>query len=244
MDNVAIITGGTSGIGLAAAACFVEHGYSVVIAGRNEERGAKALAALNAGKRAVFCTCDASSEDSVKALVTFAQDRFGRLDAMVTAAGAARAVTIDQETAEGWQKMMDTDLTSVFLCNREAIAAFREQGTGGAIVNVTSIAGVCGMTSSHAYSAAKTGVSGLTKSLGVTYASEGIRVNAVAPGYVKTPLIAGLPPERVEEMSKLHPIGRFAEPEEIGRAIYFLASEDASFITGVVLPVDGGYSII
>lgn len=244
MKRCAIVTGGTSGIGLATARRFLDHGWSVVVSGRSQQRGEQALEALDAGDAAAFFSADVSSEEQVKGLFSFAREKFGRVDSVVTAAGAARAVRIDAEDVEGWSHILGTDLDSVFLADREAIAVFRDQGTGGSIVNVTSIAGICGMTSSHGYAAAKAGVVGLTRSLGVTYAKEGIRVNAVAPGYVKTPLIAGLPEERVQEMSALHPIGRFAEPEEIASAIYFLASDEASFVTGVVLPVDGGYSTI
>ncbi|NLW69903.1 MAG: SDR family oxidoreductase [Eubacteriaceae bacterium] len=245
MNKSVIVTGGTSGIGLAAAKCFLDNGDNVVIAGRNKEKGDAALKEIGApeGKAYAFA-CDTTDEAAVKALVDFAVEKFGKLDVMVTAAGAARAVKIHEEDAEGWNHIISTDLTSVFYCNRDAIQAFQKQGNGGAIVNVSSIAGLCGMTSSHGYSAAKAAVANMTKSLGVTYAKEGIRVNAVAPGYVKTPLIAGLPEERVKSMEALHPIGRFAEPSEIGEVIYFLASEKASFITGVVVPVDGGYSII
>ena len=244
MNKVAVITGGTSGIGLATAECFLRNGGRVVIAGRNEQRGQEALASLNAGDRSAFFACDVSREAQVAALIDFAVKKFGRLDVLVAAAGAARAVCVDQETFEGWSHIISTDLDSAFLCCREAIAAFRRQKSGGAIVTVSSIAGICGMTSSHAYAAAKAGVVNLTRSLGVTYAKEGISVNAVAPGYVKTPLLSGLPEERIASMVKLHPIGRIAEPSEIGEAIYFLASDAASFITGAVLPVDGGYSAV
>lgn len=244
MNKVAIITGGTSGIGLATAKCFLEHGDKVVIAGRNKERGESALGTLNGGDNASFYACDGSVEEQVKELVEYTVRVYSKLDIMVTAAGAARAMTIDKEDYEGWRKILSTDLDSVFFADRDAILQFQKQNSRGTIVNVSSIAGICGMTTSHGYAAAKAGVANLTRSLGVTYAKDGIRVNAVAPGYVNTPLIAGLPEERVNEMAKLHPIGRFAEPEEIGNAIYFLASDDSSFITGVVLPVDGGYSVI
>ncbi|MDO4552998.1 MAG: glucose 1-dehydrogenase [Bacillota bacterium] len=244
MNKTVIITGGSSGIGLFAAKCFLEHGDNVVIAGRNKERGEKALAELNGGEKAAYFPCDTTKEEEVQQLVRFAVEKFGRLDVMVTAAGAARAVKIHEEDYEGWRSVMSTDLDSIFFSNRDAIRVFQEQKSGGAIVNVSSIAGICGMTTSHGYAAAKAAVANLTQSLGVTYAKEGIRVNAVAPGYVKTPLIAGLPEERVRAMEALHPIGRFAEPREVAEAIYFLASDAASFITGAVLPVDGGYSII
>ena len=244
MGKTVIITGGTSGIGLGTAKVFLRNGYNVVVAGRNEERGKAALAELNGGTHALYFKCDVSVESDVQSLVAFAVEKFGQLDVMVANSGAARAVTIDKEDFDGWNHIINTDLNSIFFTNRAAILQFRKQGTGGSIVNVSSIAGICGMTSSHAYAAAKAAAANLTRSEGVTYAKEGIRVNAVAPGYVKTPLIAGLPESRVKEMEALHPIGRFSEPEEIGEAIYFLASEKASFITGVVLPVDGGYSII
>lgn len=244
MNKNVIITGGTSGIGLESARCFLKHGDNVVIAGRSQERGKAALADLDGGEHVKLFCCDSTKEEDVASLVEYTVKTFGQLDVMVTAAGAARAVQIHSEDYEGWKHIINTDLDSVFFTNRDAIQAFQRQKTGGSIVNVSSIAGLCGMTSSHAYAAAKAGVANLTRSLGVTYAKEGIRVNAVAPGYVKTPLIAGLPPERVKSMEALHPIGRFAEPSEIGEAIYFLASDAASFITGVVLPVDGGYSIV
>lgn len=241
MNQSVVITGGTSGIGLAAAKCFLKDGNFVMIAGRNRERGIAALKELDSD-RAAFISSDMTKEEDVQGLLDSAVRKFGKLDVLVVCSGAARAVKLADEDYEGWSHIIHTDLDSVFFTNRDAIRIFQEQGKGGCIVNVSSIAGINGMTSSHAYAAAKAGVANLTRSLGVTYAREGIRVNAVAPGYVKTPLIAGLPEERVREMEALHPIGRFAEPEEIGEAIFFLASDRASFITGVVLPVDGGYS--
>lgn len=243
MSKSVIVTGGTSGIGLATARYFLDHGDKVLIAGRNEERGQDALKELNSPDAAFF-SCDTSKEEPVKALIAKAVELYGRLDVLVASAGSARAVPVDQETKEGWDYVIHADLDSVFLTNREAILQFRKQKSGGAIVNVSSIAGISGFLSSHAYAAAKAGVANLSRSEGVTYAKEGIRVNAVAPGYVNTPLIKGLPEERVKAAAALHPIGRFAEPEEIASAIYFLASDAASYITGVVLPVDGGYSTI
>lgn len=243
MNKSVVITGGTSGIGLATAKHFLEHGDKVVIAGRNEEKGQKALETLHS-KDAAFCACDVSDEGQVKHLIAKAVELYGKLDVLVASAGTARAVPIDKETKEGWDHVINADLNSVFLTNREAIQQFQKQKSGGSIVNVSSIAGICGFLSSHAYAAAKAGVANLSRSLGVAYAKEGIRVNAVAPGYVNTPLIKDLPKERVKAAVDLHPIGRFAEPEEIASAIYFLASDEASYITGVVLPVDGGYSTI
>lgn len=168
--------------------------------------------------------------------------RYGKLNIMYANAGIAKDAPADQLSFEDWKHTLDINLSGVFLCNKYAIKQMLLQGDGGAIVNCGSIHSHVGKARVTAYAAAKGGVKLLTKSTAIAYAARGIRINAVCPGYIDTPLIAELSEEAKKYLTGLHPIGRLGKPEEVAKAVLFLASDDASFITGTSLMVDGGYT--
>jgi len=241
--RIAIITGGASGIGEAAAQRLLAEGASVVIADLSPRGAALAHGLAEGGGATAFIQTDVTREEEVGELVTQTVKRFGRLDIMVANAGIAQpAAPVEALSVATWQQMLDINLTGVFLSNKHAIAQMMRQGQGGSIINVASILGHVGRPGATAYNAAKGGVVNMTRSLGVTYAKHAIRVNAVCPGFVETPLLAGAGDEQLSGIVALHPIGRLGRAEEIASAIAFLASDDASFVAGSSLMVDGGYT--
>ncbi|MGO4326909.1 SDR family NAD(P)-dependent oxidoreductase [Cupriavidus sp. 2TAF22] len=241
-DKVAIVTGGASGIGEATVRLFAAEGARVLIADRSALGKTLARELVENGYDAHDCEIDVSREDDVRKVIDQVVSRFGRLDIMVANAGIAHPSSpIEDVGIEQWQQMMDINLTSVFLSNKLAIAQMRKQGSGGAIVNMASVLGHVGMAGAASYNAAKGGVVNLTRSLGVAYAKHGIRVNAVCPGFVETPLIDRATGELRARLVAAHPIGRLGQAGEVAKAVLFLASDDASFVVGTSLLVDGGY---
>ncbi|MGE8063561.1 SDR family NAD(P)-dependent oxidoreductase [Pseudomonas sp. NPDC089569] len=241
--KVAIVTGGASGIGEATVRRFVAEGARVVVADRTEQ-GAALVEELNgAGHQCLFQRVDVTQEADMRALIEATVKSFAQLDIMVANAGIGDlSVPSEKVTLENWRRMIDINLTGVFLSNQYAIARMLEQGTGGALVNTASIMGFIGRPGVAAYNAAKGGVVNLTRALGVEYAARGIRVNAVCPGFVETPLLAAAPEAQRNALASLHPVGRLAQPQEVANAILFLASDEASFVVGANLLVDGGYT--
>lgn len=243
-DKVAVVTGAASGIGRAIAEVFAAEGAAVVIGDLDPGAGDVAADIDRAGGRALFERTDVTDEESVAALMAAAVAAFGGLDVLVANAGIAEKKSPVHEMAlPDWQKVIDINLTGVALSNKHAIAHMVDHG-GGAIVNMGSILAHVGQANSTAYSAAKAGVVNLTRSTAVTYARQGIRANAISPGYVRTPLVAGLPAEVRAGMVDKQPIGRLAEPEEIAQVALFLASGRSSFVTGTCVHADGGYTAL
>ncbi|MCM2534302.1 SDR family oxidoreductase [Neobacillus pocheonensis] len=238
-----MITGGATGIGKATAQLFVQNGAKVVIADVSNQAENTIKELLNIGGEAIFVKTDVSKETDIKNLIEETVDHFGKLDNMVPIAGIGHPGTLIHEvTLDHWQQMLDINLTGVFLSNKYAITQMQNQGTGGTIVNVSSIMGDVGKTNQFSYNAAKAGVANLTRSLGVTYANQGIRVNAICPGFVDTPILSIADEEKRSLLISAHPIGRLGRAEEIARTILFLASEDLSFMVEANLIVDGGYT--
>lgn len=241
-DKIAIVTGGASGIGEATVRLFAAEGARVLIADRSALGKTLARELVENGYDAHDCEIDVSREDDVRKVIDQAVSRFGRLDIMVANAGIAHSSSpVEDVGIEQWQQMMDINLTGVFLSNKLAIAQMMKKGSGGAIVNMASVLGHVGMTGAASYNAAKGGVVNLTRSLGVAYAKHGIRVNAVCPGFVETPLIDRATGELRARLVAAHPIGRLGQAAEVAKAVLFLASDDASFVVGTSLLVDGGY---
>jgi NAD(P)-dependent dehydrogenase (short-subunit alcohol dehydrogenase family) len=240
--KVAFVTGASSGIGRATALLFAARGYAVALADMNEAGGQETEAAIRAaGGDAAFTACNVADDDSVKNAVERAVATFGRIDAAFNAAG------IDGENGrltadcslENWHRVIAIDLTGVWHCMRHQIPQMLKQG-GGAIVNCASTAGLRGAATCGAYSAAKHGVVGLTKAAGLEYAGQGVRINAVCPGMIDTPMTnsEGMR-ELIQQLVVQTPFGRLGQPEEIGAAVLWLCSDDASFIAGQAIPIDG-----
>ncbi|RUS46309.1 SDR family NAD(P)-dependent oxidoreductase [Cohnella sp. AR92] len=241
-NKVAIVTGGASGIGEMTARLFATEGAKVVIADFSEKGEAVAAELRSEGREALFAKTDVTKEADVQAMVQATVEKFGRIDILFANAGIANDAPGHQLPYDKWQRTIDINLSGVFLCDKYVIEQILKQGSGGAIVNCGSIHSHVGKGGVTAYAAAKGGVKLLTQSLGIDYAKEGIRVNAICPGYIDTPLIAGRNEAINEHLISLHPMGRLGRPEEVAKAVLFLASEDASFITGTTLLVDGGYT--
>jgi NAD(P)-dependent dehydrogenase (short-subunit alcohol dehydrogenase family) len=243
-DKVVLVTGGAYGIGRAAAIGFSKRGAKVVIADIDAPRGDETLKRVQeAGGEAVFVKTDVSSEPDVKAMVEKTVETYGKLDCAFNNAGIhKRFVSTIDFTAEDWEEMINVNLKSVWLCMKYEIRQMLKQGKG-AIVNTSSAAGLVGAPSNPAYPASKHGVVGLTKSTALEFARRGIRVNCVCPGPTRTGMNEALTatnPEIVKMMDQKVPMGRIGEPEEVAAAAIFLCSDEASYITGHALPVDGG----
>lgn len=241
-DKAAIITGGASGIGEATVRLFVEEGAKVVIADFSE-RGGELSAELNAsGYDTLFVKTDVTKEEDIQNMINQTVDKYGRLDIMYANAGVADDAPAHELSYEKWKRTIDINLSGVFLSDKYAIEQFLKQGGGGAIVNAGSIHSFVSLPNPTAYSSAKGGVKLLTQNLCTAYAKEGIRINAVCPGYIETPLLKEVDAETKQYLASLHPQGRLGRPEEVAKAVLFLASEDASFVNGTTLLVDGGYT--
>ncbi|MEH7177967.1 SDR family NAD(P)-dependent oxidoreductase [Neobacillus vireti] len=235
--KAALITGGASGIGLATAKSFIKNGAKVMIADLNFELGNKAAQLLGAP----FVQTDVTNEQDVKQMVQYTVEMFGKLDILVASAGIGGPGNIVDQSLDVWKKVNDVNYTGVFLCNKYAITQMQKQGHGGSVINLASMFGLVATPSSVAYSASKGGVVNLTRAAGTSHAKENIRVNAVCPGVIETPLV----PEEAKRVFKdRHPMGRLGQADEVANVIQFLASDAASFVTGASIAVDGGYTAL
>jgi len=248
-EKVALVTGAASGIGRATALAFAREGAKVLVADVSVDGGEETVRMIkDLGADAAFVKADVSVDAEVAGMVAEAVDRFGGLDVAVNNAGIEGALAPTAEyPAEIWDRVIAINLTGVWRSMRYEIPELLKRG-GGAIVNVASILGVVGFANAPAYTAAKHGVVGLTKVAAMEYAPQGIRINAVGPGFIETPMVmergveAGKHPEVQQQIAELHPIGRMGRSEEIADAILFLASEQATFVAGHSLIVDGAYT--
>jgi NAD(P)-dependent dehydrogenase (short-subunit alcohol dehydrogenase family) len=243
--KVALVTGASSGIGRAAALAFAREGAKVVAADVTVEGGEETASMIKkTGGEALFVKTNVANASEVEAMVNAAVSTFGRLDCAYNNAGiSGKSQSIVDNTEENWDRIIAINLKGVWLCMKYEIPAMLKTG-GGAIVNTASDAGLVGVKRLGAYVASKHGVVGLTKTAALECAKNGIRVNAVCPGPIETPmLMKGTDrfPEMIPKMVKAQPNGRLGQPEEIAEAAVWLCSEAASFVTGLAMPVDGGF---
>jgi NAD(P)-dependent dehydrogenase (short-subunit alcohol dehydrogenase family) len=243
-DKVVLVTGGAYGIGRAAAIGFARKGARVAFADTDVKNAEETLRRIKTtGAEAIFIKTDVSSESDVEVFVSTAAEKFGKLDCAFNNAGIHKQfVSTVDFTATEWDEMINVNLKSVWLCMKYEIPHMLRQGKG-AIVNTSSAAGLVGAPSNPAYPASKHGVVGLTKSTALEFARKGIRVNCVCPGPIRTGMhesLAAVSPDIVKAMHNKVPMGRIGEPEEVAAAAIWLCSDEASYITGHALPVDGG----
>ena len=246
MKRTIVITGSTSGIGKETALAFAKLGDNIVVSGRREKEGLEVVNEIKSlGANAIFVKTDISQENEVKALIEQAVAHFGKIDVMVNNSGIAgrENVPLHQHSTENFRELIEVNVMGLFWGMKYAIDAMLKTG-GGVVVNLASIAGLNGIEFTSQYSASKHAVVGLTKSASLDYATQGIRVNAVAPGAIKTDILqnainAGVYPE--DKIAGIHPMNKMGDTSSIANAIVFLASPDVPFMTGTILNVDGGF---
>lgn len=243
--KTAIVTGAGSGIGRATALAFAAAGVKVVVAEKDEVSGKGTAQLIQAqGGEAVFVATDVARSADVELMVAMAEQRFGTVDFAFNNAGVEGVSSVTHECSEAnWEQTMAVDLRGAWFCMKAEIAAMLRQ-KGGVVVNCSSIAGLAGFEGMPAYVAAKHGVAGLTKTAALEYAQKNIRVNAVCPGVIHTAMVdrvAGNDPAALASFAAMAPMGRMGEPEEIASVVLWLCSNQASYVTGAVIPVDGGY---
>jgi 2-deoxy-D-gluconate 3-dehydrogenase len=235
--RTALVTGGNGGLGRAIALAYRDAGARVVVTGRDPDKN-RAAADLD------VLPLDVRDERGVEGAVRAVVERFGRLDVLVNNAGIFRAASVLDLSEEGWDEVLDTNLKGAFLCAKHAARAMVAAGGGGKIINVGSMYSVFGHPASIGYTASKTGVVGLTRSLAAELGPHGIQVNALLPGWFTTDMNAGLPGSpRGEEIRRRTPAGRWGEGQDLAGAAIFLASRASDFVTGTAIPVDGGYHV-
>lgn len=246
-NDVALVTGGSSGIGRAAALAFAHAGYAVAVGDADEEGGLRTETEIKAtGAAGRFVRCDVSDPGDVESLVAQAVAAFGRVDAAFNNAGIeGRPAPTADCSVENFDRTIAVNLRGVWLCLAAEIRQMLKQDCGGAIVNCSSVAGLTGLAGMPAYVASKHGVVGLTRTAALDYATAGIRVNAVCPGAIVTPMLdrfTGGSEEARRQVQESEPVGRLGRPEEIADAVVWLCSDQASFVTGQALAVDGGWT--
>ncbi len=242
--KVALVTGGASGIGRSTAELFAREGARVVVSDVDEKGGQETVRLVKSKSGdALFVKADVSRPEDCEAMIRKTIDAYKRLDFACNNAGIGgeQNMTADLSIA-GWQKTIGINLSGVFYCMKYEIPEMLKAG-GGAIVNMSSILGSVAFATAAAYVSAKHGVVGLTQNAAIEYGSQGIRVNAVGPGFIETPMISGLEqdPDTKQMLISMHPIGRLGQPEEVAELVIWLSSEKASFVNGAYVPVDGGY---
>jgi NAD(P)-dependent dehydrogenase (short-subunit alcohol dehydrogenase family) len=242
-NKVAIVTGGGSGLGYAIAEKFIQHGITTIIVGRDKAKLDKAKEQL--GDLCYAISCDLGNLSSIPAFVNEIVQQFGQVDILVNNAGINQKKEFTEVTDEEFQNVITTNLSAVFSLSREVVKQMLKKGTG-CIINISSMAAQYGLPKVIAYSASKTAIDGMTRAMAVELSPKGIRVNAIAPGFIYSEMTAKAldsDPERKAKVFGRTPMGIMGQPADIGEAAYFLASDAAKYITGVVLPVDGGNSI-
>ena len=241
--QIAIVTGGGAGLGLAITKKLVDHGVQVIAIGRNEEK--LKTASTSFGELCDYRVADLQNLPSIPALIDEIKQTYGKIDILVNNAGINMKKDFIEVTDEDFFNVIQTNLSSVFAVSREVVKCMLVAGTGS-IVNISSMAAQYGIPRVIAYSAAKTGIEGMTRAMATELSPLGIRINCVAPGFIKTNMTAAAldaDPERKNKVFSRTPMGKMGEPEDVAEAVYFLCSPASKYVTGVVMPVDGGNSI-
>ena len=237
-EKVAVVTGGASGIGLATTKKLLSEGANVIILDLKMDEGI----INNLGDNAIYLKCDVSNEENVKNCIEEIIKKFNHIDYLVANAGIGGSASKPHEVSmDEWNKVISVNQTGIFLLNKYVINEMLKSGKG-AVVNTSSMYGLVGSTTSFAYSASKGAINQMTRSLALTYARDNIRVNAIAPGYVDTPILSMVPDNVKKAIGNELPIGRLGKDTEIANLICYLLSDDASFITGAIIPIDGGFT--
>jgi 3-oxoacyl-[acyl-carrier protein] reductase len=238
--KVAIITGAGSGIGRETALLFAKEGAKVVVADISERGGMETVEEIKgAGGEGVFIRLDVSSIEQAKQMVKETHERYGRIDILIVNAGIVLDALLTKMTEEQWDRVINVNLKGAFNCIKAVVDVMINQGSG-VILNASSIVGVYGNIGQANYASAKAGLIGMTKSLAKELGRKGIRINAVAPGFIRTPMVGGVPEKVLEMVKEKTPLRRLGEPRDIAYTYLFLASDEAGFINGAVIPVDGG----
>ncbi|MGG3914704.1 3-oxoacyl-ACP reductase FabG [Rossellomorea vietnamensis] len=241
LGKVALITGAANGIGFAAAETFVNEGSHVALVDFNQESGeekARQLNELGKGK-AVFFQGDVADRSSVDSFVEGVKEQFGKIDILINNAGITKDAMVHKLSSEDFQKVLDVNLTGVFNCTQAVLPHLIENGKGK-IINTSSVSGVYGNVGQTNYAATKAAVVGMTKTWAKELGRKGINVNAVAPGFTETNMVAAVPEKVIDQMKAMIPLGRLGKPEDIAKAYLYLASDDSDYVNGTVLHVDGG----
>lgn len=242
-NRVAIITGGTAGIGAATAIRFAQEGAKVILWARNAERGKAFIEKMKGmGLEAEFDAIDSSNYEAVCEAAKRVNDKYGKIDILINNAGITNDSTLKKMTIEQWQQVIDINLSGSFYCIKAITPYMLEKGYGR-IVNASSVVALYGNFGQTNYVATKAGLIGMTKTLARELGKKGITVNAVAPGFIETDMVAKMPENVLDGMRAKVPVGRLGQPEEIASAYLFLASEEAAYINGATLSVDGGMTI-
>ncbi len=242
-DKVTIITGAGSGIGRGTALLFAGEGAKVVVADVNRKGGEDTVNEIRQnGGEAFFALLDISNREQIKIVVNETLDKYGKIDVLINNAGIIQDALVVKMTEEQWDRVISIDLKGPFNCIQAVVGSMIEKG-GGEIINVSSIVGLYGNVGQTNYAAAKAGLIGMTKTLAKELGKKGIRVNAIAPGFIITPMTSGIPEKILEMMKEKTPLKRLGKPEDVANTLLFLASDEASFINGAVISVDGGLLI-
>ncbi len=241
-NKVAIITGAGSGIGKETALLFAKEGAKVVVADMNEKAGEETVAQIRKNGEGFFVKLDVSNREQAKQVVKITLEKYGRIDILINNAGIVQDAFLSKMTEEQWDKVINVNLKGVFNCTQAVVEVMMNQGNG-VIINTSSIVGLNGNVGQVNYAATKAGLIGMTKTLAKELGKKGIRVNAVAPGFIATPMTSNVPEKILEMMKEKTPLRRLGEAKDIANAYLYLASDDANFVNGAVLSVDGGLII-
>lgn len=242
-NRVAIVTGGTAGIGAATALRFAQEGAKVVVWARNPQRGAELVQkAADQGLTIEFMQCDTSDFEQVTACANETNEKFGQIDILINNAGITNDSSLKKMTVEQWQQVIDVNLSGTFYCVKAVSPYMLEKGYGR-IINASSVVGLYGNFGQTNYVATKAGIIGMTKTLARELGRKGVTVNAIAPGFIATEMVAKMPENVLDGMRAKVPVGRLGDPDDIAAAYLFLASEEASYVNGTTLSVDGGMTV-